>query len=168
MSNQPVSSPSESAHAPHGATGRNIKYISEREAALKAVELSSKQLTAIDFLLRGYTDLQVAAEVGADRGTIYRWRHNRLFAEILGKLREQAWEQSTQQMRTLMQPALELLTRHMNGDNPKLALQAAGMLLRMASAAQLKSSRSIDASRKNRQEKLWDDFDAYINAPMPK
>jgi hypothetical protein len=152
------------------ATGRNIKFVSSQEAARIAVRsqhLTPQQTRAIDLLLRGMTDLQVAAEIGVNRGTIYRWRRSSFFAEVLGKLRMQVWEQSAQQMQALTEPALELMRTLLGGEDRNLALRAAGMVLRAALSIHAKSSRLGKPVQPPQDKDTWDEFDAYINAPMP-
>ncbi len=112
------------------------------------------------------TDLQVATEIGVDRGTIYRWRRSSFFAEVLGKLRMQAWE-SAQQMQSLISPALDLLKETLGGNDRNLALRAAGMVLRTASAVHRKSSSTSRRAKPKRVKQTWEDLEAYINAPMP-
>jgi hypothetical protein len=156
--------------APHGATGRNIRFITPQEAArnaLAANRLTPQQTQAIELLLRGLSGAQVAEEVGVDRGTIFRWRRSSLFAEILGKLRMQAWEQSAQRMQSLIDPALDLLNETLKSDDRKLALRAAGMVLRTASAVHTKSTSRSRRAKPKRQKETWDELEAFINAPMP-
>jgi DNA-binding CsgD family transcriptional regulator len=154
------------------ATPRNIKFITPREAARNAIQaqqLTTQQIQAIERLLQGRTDIQVAAELGVDRSTIYRWRRSSFFAEVLGKLRAQAWEQSAQRMQSLIDPALDLLNETLKGDDRKLALRAAGMVLRTASSVHAKpSSKSRRLVEKpKRKRETWDELEAFINAPMP-
>jgi hypothetical protein len=170
-----TSTPSNSAShaglpAQHGATGRNIKFITPQEAArnaLAANRLTPQQTQAIELLLRGLSGAQVAEEVGVDRGTIFRWRRSSLFAEILGKLRMQAWEQSAQRMQSMIEPALDLLKETIAGDDRRLALRAAGMVLRTASSVHTKPSRRSTRAKPKRKNETWDELEAFINAPMP-
>lgn len=163
-----ASQPASSAH--HGAPGRTIKFITPQQAArnaLAAQTLTPQQTQAIELLVRGMSGPQVAAEVGVDRGTVFRWRRSSLFAEILGNLRMQAWEQSAQRMQSLIDPALDLLQQTLGGDDRKLALHAAGMLLRTASSVHVKSSLRSRRAKPGRKKETWDELEAFINAPMP-
>jgi integrase len=149
-----------------------MRFITPQEAArnaLAANRLTPQQTQAIELLLRGLSGAQVAEEVGVDRGTIFRWRRSSLFAEILGKLRMQAWEQSAQRMQSLIDPALDLLNETLKSDDRKLALRAAGMVLRTASSVHAKpSSKSRRSAEKpKRKRETWDELEAFINAPMP-
>ena len=59
------------------ATGCNNKKILPRAIDLflcSRNDLSENQRNAIELLLRGFADQEVAAQLGVDRGTVFRWR----------------------------------------------------------------------------------------------
>jgi Helix-turn-helix of insertion element transposase len=168
-----------------GATQRNnqknappldlINYLFDKE-------LSPRQRKAIELLLRGLSDAQTAAEVGVDRGTVYRWRTDDAeFIEVLETQRRILWQQSAQRLQTMYQPALDILEKQLTGPDPRLALRAAALLLRVASPARLDRVvrdtsppappplRSTPRSpRRSADDNAFAAFlDAYINAPLP-
>src|SRR5262245_37601891 len=61
------------------------------EAASEAT-LAERQVLALQLLLEGYSDTDVAREIGVDRRTIYNWRQSPDFA---GELRSQTEELRT-------------------------------------------------------------------------
>jgi hypothetical protein len=149
-------------------------------------ELSQRQRAAIELLLRGFSDAQTAAEVGVDRGTIYRWRtDDPEFAHVLETQRRILWQQSAQRLQTMYQPALDILEKQLTGADPRLALRAAALLLRVATPARLDritrdpatavptstAPRAFKKSPAGHPQSADDAFaallDAYINAPLP-
>lgn len=48
-------------------------------------ELDEKQLTAIEMIVEGETNVQIAKELGVDQCTIHRWKKNPLFEAALNE-----------------------------------------------------------------------------------
>jgi DNA-binding CsgD family transcriptional regulator len=155
--------------AQRGATGRNNifsgtdpvhRFLRSRN------ELSERQRTAVELLLRGMSDSEVATQLGVDRGTIFRWRGNVAFQRELERQRRALWERSASEIQSMVGPALEILRKQLTGDDPKLAMRAAGVLLRFATPSRLlpttKAAQPIDE-----HQRYLDDLFAYVNAPAP-
>src|SRR5438876_12422902 len=85
-------------------------------------ELTQQQQTAVELLLQGHTDAQVAAQIGVDRTTIFRWRKSDFFGAELDHHRRTLMEQSTARLQTLLDPALAILEKQLAGDDPKTQL----------------------------------------------
>jgi len=133
-------------------------------------ELSQKQVNAITLMLQGLNDTQVAQQVGVDRITIYRWRKDERFLVELESQRQVVLQHSLARLQSMLEPALDILQRQISGDDPKTALRAAAILLRVATPARLQRLANPDAPVRGdstSRDPLIDELDAYINAPMP-
>src|SRR5436190_22035054 len=89
------------------ATPCNSKNFAPNAAAaylLASGQLSEKQRNAIELLLQGLSDVQVAQQIGVDRVTIYRWRiRSSLFRSELARQRQVLWEQSRSRLQSMIQ-----------------------------------------------------------------
>jgi hypothetical protein len=158
--------------AQHGATGRNNKKMSPTDAdriLLGNKELTERQHSAVELLLRGLSDAQIAAQLGVDRGTVYRWRTSSLFQKELERQRKFLYEQSATRLQSMIQPALDILNRQLTGDDPKTALRAAAILLRVATPARLARFADPDTAPAPRSpaNDTWAKIKAYLDAPLP-
>jgi len=134
-------------------------------------DLTQQQRTAVELLLQGLSDAQVAAQLGTDRTTIFRWRKSEDFAAELDFHRRKLLEQSTARLQTLLDPALDILQKQLKGDDPKTALRAAAILVRMATPSRIarppapkhQRPRTADEARRQFNRAL----EEYIEAPMP-
>ena len=131
--------------------------------------LTKRQLAAIPLLLQGRSDAQVAQQIGVDRASIFRWRKNGQFSRELEKQRQVVWQQSVGRLQAMLEPALDILQRQIQGDDPKTALRAAAILLRVATPARLQrlAETSAPPNRHSSEDPEMDAIEAYINAPMP-
>ena len=184
---------------PSDAVQQNATQCNNQKNALPHVdpyhlfdnELSPRQHKAIELLLRGLSDAEAAAEIGVDRTTVYRWRtDDPEFLDTLETQRRILWQQSAQRLQTMYQPALDILEKQLTGPDPRLALRAAALLLRVASPARLErlvrdpnrgtppprplpprlqlTPRSRRAPRRPATDDEFAAFlDAYMNAPLP-
>jgi len=164
--------------APHGAAQRR-NIFSEDQAIHRFLrsrnELSERQRTAVELLLRGLSDQDVATQVGVDRGTVLRWRSKSIaFQRELDRQRRMLWEQSAAEIQSMVKPALNILREQLTSDDRKVALRAAATLLRFATPSRLTpaSSRAAAAAAgasaaKHPDEQFVDDLIAYVDAPMP-
>ena len=166
--------PQDSSDSPaqHGATGRNNIY-SQTDAIGRFLrsrnELSERQRTAVELLLRGMGDQEVATQLGVDRGTVYRWRQSLAFQRELDRQRRLLWEQSASEIQSMVAPALGILRKQLTGDDPKLAMRAAGVLLRFATPSRLAPSAGRDKLDPafDAEKQFGDDLIAYVEAPLP-
>jgi hypothetical protein len=81
--------------------------------------LSIRQLDAVELVVLGKTDQQVAEEVGVHRVTVTRWRNYDLeFIAELNRRRRQVCEASTNRLRALLPKAFDALEDELeNGTN---------------------------------------------------
>jgi hypothetical protein len=166
--------PQDSSNSPaqRGATGRN-NILSQRDVVGRFLrsrnELSERQRTAVELLLRGLSDHEVANQIGVDRGTIFRWRSNLAFQRELDRQRRVFWERSASAIQAMVEPALDILRKQLAGDDPKEAMRAASVLLRFATPSRLAPAtprEKIDPAF-DTEKQFGDDLIAYVEAPMP-
>ena len=160
--------------AQHGATGRNNKKMPRApiDVFLSARnDLSERQKSAIDLLLRGLSDQDVASQLGVDRGTIFRWRKSIAFARELDRQRKILWQQSAAQLQSMVQPALDILRAQLNDADPKSRLRAAALLLRFATPSRLApataSAAAAEKAAKKEDQQHFQDVIDFIEAPVP-
>jgi hypothetical protein len=139
-------------------------------------ELSERQRNAVELLLRGLSDQEVAAQVVVDRGTILRWRTRSVaFQRELDRQRRALWEQSAGEIQSMVQPALSILRKQLASDDPKVCMRAAAVLLRFATPSRLvglsnlanRVTTEADVAGGEKTGTLVDDLIAYVDAPMP-
>ena len=107
----------------------------EQKAALAVLTtLSVEQQNAIDLLVVGQTDSEVAEAVGVTRQTISVWRnHHPAFQAALHTRREAVWGAAVDRLRGLLPRAVERLEAELDGPNGwKVALR----LIEVAGLAQ--------------------------------
>ncbi|MEH7403358.1 hypothetical protein V7148_20545 [Gottfriedia acidiceleris] len=87
--------------------------------------LTIEQLNAIDLLVIGKTDKEVADKIGVNRVTITKWRNYDIyFRAEMNKRRNEIWGASLDKMRSLVPKALERLENEIDNDNGwKVALE---------------------------------------------
>ena len=133
-------------------------------------DLTSPQIRAIDLMLQGLSDAEVARQLRVDRTTVFRWRKSENFARQLDAQRQALLQQSTARLQTLLDPALDILQKQLQNSDPKIQVRAAAILVRMATPARLARVSAADAlahEQQAEQEDLSARLDAYINAPLP-
>jgi hypothetical protein len=99
--------------------------------------LTEQQVAAVELLLQGLTEVEVAARLHVNRTSIYRWRtRSPLFRAFLDQQRRAVYDQSAERIRGAMLPAIELLEQQVRdaATSPDRAIRAAGMLLKLAAA----------------------------------
>jgi hypothetical protein len=97
----------------------------------EADTLSIEQQNAIDLLILGKPDREVAEEVGVSRPTVTDWRnHNEHFAAELNRRRQELWGAQTERLRALVAQAVDALEENLSGDDPALRQAAAVHVLR--------------------------------------
>lgn len=77
--------------------------------------LTIEQENAIDLLLTGLSDNEVAKQVGVTRETVCRWRNdNAAFIVELNKRRQAIWGSSLDKLRGLIPKAIEVLEKNIS------------------------------------------------------
>lgn len=76
----------------------------------KIRQLSVEQENAVDLLLQGKSDREVAEAVGVSRQTVWEWRNrNAVFVAELNKRRQEIWGSQTERLRQLVAKAIDVL-----------------------------------------------------------
>ena len=87
-------------------------------------QLSEKQLMAIDLILSGKVDREVAEAVGVSRSTISDWRNgNYVFQAELNKRRREIQEAGRERLRRIRNKALDTVEKAIEEGDVKTALE---------------------------------------------
>jgi hypothetical protein len=82
---------------------RNTSPHSATSAQFQPDPLSVEQLNAIDLLIQGKSDQEVAEIIGCDRTTVFRWKSRLpMFAATLAQRREEVFAVALQRLRNLL------------------------------------------------------------------
>ena len=86
--------------------------------------LSERQELAIDYILQGLTDKEVAEKVGVTRQTVNEWKNkNSAFIAELNRKKKMLYEAIMQRLINLSSKALETVEREIDNGNWKLAFE---------------------------------------------
>lgn len=94
----------------------------------KSRQLTIEQENAIDLLLQGKSDREVAEAVGVSRQTVTEWRNrNALFAAELNRRRQEVWGGQTERLRQLVAQAVSVLEEDLQQKQDLRLRQAAAV-----------------------------------------
>ena len=97
----------------------------------KTRQLTIEQENAIDLLLQGQTDREVADQVGVTRQTVTTWRNtNAAFEAELNRRRQDVWGGQTERLRGLVARAVDVLAEDLEGGDLRLRQGAAIHILK--------------------------------------
>ena len=100
---------------------------------LPSPNLEPRQLTAIDLLLTGHTDLAIAAQLHINPRTLYRWKRlNAAFRDQLARRREELYGQSADRLSHTVERAITALRRQVKHADPLTSHRAAATILRIS------------------------------------
>lgn len=101
------------------------------EKSQNITNLSVEQLNAIDLLVQGLADREVAEKVNVARETVTRWRNeNAVFQAELNRKRQEIWGAAANKLKCLVTQAVDVLETELQSGNLKAAievLKAVGM-----------------------------------------
>jgi len=106
---------------------KTFESMQERSEAPK---LTPEQLNAIDLLILGKTDREVAEIVGVRRETITKWHKNPFFSAELNVKREELWIDAKLRLKSLVHEAVNVLTSGLASKDEKVAITAAVHILK--------------------------------------
>ena len=147
--------------------------------------LSERQRNAVELLLQGLGDQDVAAQVGVDRTTIFRWRRQVAFIRELHRQRQLRAERAANQMQSMVPAALKILQEQLDSSDTRQRMRAVSILLRFATPGRLGANTAAAASAaaaatplntaplsRDQVPNLEDqqrlnDLIAFIEAPLP-
>jgi HEAT repeat protein len=102
---------------------------------MKEIEatLNGKQEKALELMIQGVTDVEIAKRIGVARQTISNWRHyDTVFIETLEDQRRMLREKTRDSLIGLGEKAIEVLKNALEDEDPKIRLQAAKEVLNTA------------------------------------
>jgi DNA-binding CsgD family transcriptional regulator len=95
-----------------------------------APKLTPEQLNAIDLLIFGKTDKEVAETIGVGRNTISKWYKNAFFIAELNARREELWKESKLRLKALVHEAVDVLTEGLRSSDEKIKIASAVHVLK--------------------------------------
>ena len=119
-----------------------------------APRLTPEQLNAIDLLILGKTDKEVAETIGIGRNTISKWYKNAFFTAELNVKREALWIDSKLRLRALASEAVNVLTNGLHSSDEKIAITAAVHILKTVGLYDKEGKGSITLP-KTPEEAVW-------------
>jgi len=96
----------------------------------EAPKLTPEQLNAIDLLIFGKTDKEVAETIGVGRNTISKWYKNAFFTAELNLRREELWRDSKNRLKALVHEAVNVLSNGLQSSDEKVAVTSAVHILK--------------------------------------
>jgi len=103
----------------------------EEDKAITIVK-SEKQERALELMLMGQTDTQIAKALGITRQTLYNWRNlDARFMKALAERRSILREQMREALLELSQDAIRAVKTALASNDERIQLQAARMVLGM-------------------------------------
>lgn len=95
-------------------------------------DLEAKQERALAMIMQGEKDVKIAASLGINRTTIYRWRkYDTEFMKALDERQTLMREAASNGLLELTEAALEAVREALKDDDNRVRLQAARMVLDM-------------------------------------
>jgi hypothetical protein len=87
-------------------------------------QLTPEQESAIDLLILGKPDREVAEAVGVTRETVWHWRHDHLvFIAELNRRRKALWAEALERLRVLVGKAVDVIEQAVGDGDLKAAVE---------------------------------------------
>jgi transposase-like protein len=118
-----------------GAMSENVRKCPSSADRLNSVatsELSEKQKTAIELLLIGKSLAATARALDIDARTLYRWRQDEFFRDILEDRRRELWSDASGRLAALVHPSLDVMEQHLADRYDRARFRAASAILKLA------------------------------------
>jgi DNA-binding CsgD family transcriptional regulator len=109
------------------AINEMVERMQERSPAPR---LTPEQLNAIDLLIFGKTDKEVAETLGIGRNTISKWYKNAFFIAELNARREELWKDAKFRLKSLVHEAVDVLSNGLRSSDEKMAITSAVHILK--------------------------------------
>jgi transposase-like protein len=94
--------------------------------------LTERQKAAIELLLMGKTMTATARALEIDRKTLYNWRSDDRFREVLEERRRELWSDASGRLVALVHPSLDVLEQHLADRYDRARFRAASTVLKLA------------------------------------
>ena len=92
-------------------------------------EMSDQDELIADLLGQGWTHQRVADSVGVSSKTVQRRMSDPAFSKVVSERRRERFGQLSSQLLTAGDSAMDVLTGALQSEDPKVSLQAAGLIL---------------------------------------
>ena len=97
----------------------------------KSRQLSLEQENAIDLLIQGHSDREVASAVNVSRQTVNQWRNrDSVFMGELNARRQAVWGNQAERLRSLISQAVDVLESDLSSEDVRLRQSAAVHILK--------------------------------------
>jgi hypothetical protein len=106
------------------------KTFAQMQDRSETPKLTPEQLNAIDLLILGKTDREVAEAVGVRRETITKWHKNPFFSAELSIRREELWVDAKLRLKALAHEAVNVLTKGLSSGDEKVSITSAVHILK--------------------------------------
>src|SRR5512137_2896373 len=110
------------------AINKMVERVQERSPPPR---LTPEQLNAVDLLIFGKTDKEVAETIGVGRNTISKWYKNAFFVAELNARREELWKDSKLRLKSLTHEAVDVLSNGLHSSDEKTAITSAVHILKI-------------------------------------
>lgn len=120
-------------------------YLGTQDMGSPATTLKPAQLSAIQFLLEGHNNVEVARLVGVSKGTLTNWRKNALFDAELQRQRITNLDELRGRCDGMAHEALDKLRELMRDATPSLQLKAATEILNRAGLIKERVSAAVSS-----------------------
>ena len=100
-------------------------------------EISDTQRTAIDHLVSGHCKTEVAALVGCDRVSIWRWFQEPAFLSAYRERQQEIHSGNAERLRGLAAKSIDVLERILETGTPANRLKAAALILKSVDLASI-------------------------------
>ena len=118
-----------------------------------AVILEPKQEKAVELMLAGVSDTEIAKKLKVTRQTVNYWRNQDIdFIDELKLRRSQVWDGCRDELVDLYKAAVQEIKMSLKNKDPKIRLQAAMQIIRLP-ALQENLKNKAGADQNNHQEK---------------
>jgi hypothetical protein len=113
-----------------------------------AGKLSQRQLIAIDLLVSGKNDREVAEAVGVKRVTVTRWRlYHLAFRAAVSRRRQQTFAAASDRLRNLLHKAIDVLEKQLASEDPKQQTAAIRLMIALSRQCTLQPPDEPECSR---------------------
>jgi hypothetical protein len=113
-----------------------------------AGKLSQRQLIAIDLLVSGKNDREVAEAVGVKRVTVTRWRlYHLAFRAAVSRRRQQTFAAASDRLRNLLHKAIDVLEKQLASEDPKQQTAAIRLMIALSKQCTLQPPDEPECSR---------------------
>lgn len=120
-----------------------------------APSLTPEQLNAIDLLILGKPDREVAELCGVARETVTKWHKNPFFVAELNVRREELWQDAKLRLKSLAHEAVNVLTGGLQSSDEKIKITAAVHILKTVGLYDGEWKSNIKTP-KTPEEVVWD------------